>query len=128
MENTMEISMAELRTLILNSNGQLAAADFSASVTAPIGRYVVVRTVNAGVHVGVLEEHDGRQTARLSATRRIWSWKGRNTLSEITLRGVGTGSRVSEVNDERILTDVIEIAPCTAEAEQNLREVATWTN
>lgn len=91
----------------------------------PEGHYSVVRTYSAGVHVGIVTVRAGSEVI-LSQARRIWSWKGANTLHEIALRGVGSGSRVSEEVDGVLLTGVIEIIPCTADAERNLR-AARWS-
>jgi hypothetical protein len=88
-------------------------------------QYVVVRTFSAGVHVGVLAKRAGKEVT-LATARRIWSWRGANTLSEISLRGVGSGSRVSEPVPEITLTEAIEIIPCTDAARANL-EAATWS-
>lgn len=91
-----------------------------------LGKYVIVRTFGAGVHVGVLVSRNGKE-ARLSDTRRIWQWKGANTLSEMSLRGLdASGSRVSEPVASNTLTDAMEVIACTKEAEANLRG-AKWT-
>lgn len=89
-----------------------------------LGKYVVVRTYSAGVHVGILTGHVGREVSLMSA-RRIWRWDGANTLNEVSLRGVGDQSRVSETVREIILLDAIEIIPCAKEGEENLR-AAKW--
>ena len=64
------------------------------SATWPEGHYSVVRTYSAGVHVGIVTVRAGTE-AVLSKARRLWSWKGANTLHEVALRGVASGSRVS---------------------------------
>jgi hypothetical protein len=84
-----------------------------------VGKYVVVRTYSAGVHIGVLAEHEKTEVV-LKDARRIWSWAGANTLSEISLRGVGTGSRISDKVPEIYLSEAIELIPCSAEARENL--------
>lgn len=86
----------------------------------PEGHYSVVRTYSAGVHVGIVTQREGAEVV-LSQARRLWSWKGANTLHEVALRGVGSGSRVSDEVDGVLLTGVIEIIPCTSAAEANLR-------
>jgi hypothetical protein len=78
-------------------------------------KFVVVRTYSAGVHVGDLVSQKGKEVV-LANARRIWSWKGANTLHEIALRGVGTGSRVSEPVGEITLTEAIEVIAGTVEA------------
>ena len=89
-----------------------------------IGKYCVIRTYSAGVHVGELVSHSGTEVA-LKNARRIWQWKGANTLHEIALRGVGDGSRVSDEVPEIVLTEAIEIIPCADAATENLR-AAKW--
>jgi hypothetical protein len=88
-------------------------------------RYVVVRTYSAGVHVGELVDRRSREVD-LANARRIWNWMGANTLHEIANRGVGAGSRVSEVVSAITLTEAIEILDCTEAAESNLR-AAAWS-
>ena len=118
----MEITIAELKDLIAATT----ATTNCAPVADPnVGRYVIVRTYSAGVHVGVLTSRNGREVV-LSNARRIWRWTDANTLSEISLRGVGADSRVSEPVQEITLTEAIEIIPCTVEATINLRS-AKWT-
>ena len=85
-----------------------------------IGKYVVIRTYSAGVHIGVLLSHNGKE-ATLTDARRIWSWQGAFTLSEISQRGVGKESRLSITVPEIRLTEVIEIIQCSANAEAQLR-------
>jgi hypothetical protein len=89
------------------------------------GKYVVVRTYSAGVHVGELVERRGKEVD-LANARRIWNWKGANTLNEIANRGVGAGSRVSEAVTASTLTEAIEIIDCSVAAEANLR-AAAWS-
>jgi hypothetical protein len=40
------------------------------------------------VHFGVLEEWDGNKMVRLSNARRLWSWSGALSLSEIAMKGI----------------------------------------
>ena len=84
------------------------------------GEFVVVRTRNAGVHCGVLAESAGTAVV-LTAARRVWRWRGANTLHEMALRGVDDGySRVSEPVGKILLTEAIEVLPCATEAQRNL--------
>lgn len=88
-----------------------------------IGKFVIVRTYSAGVHAGTLAAHAGTEV-QLTGARRIWYWKGANTLHEIALRGVDKkGSKVSEPVQSILLTEAIEIIPATAEAAENLGSV-----
>lgn len=95
----------------------------TAKTTAP---YVVVRTYSAGVHVGTLanQSPDGKRVT-LTGARRVWSWKGANTLHEIALAGVAKGSRVSETVASIDLTEAIEVITC-APAGRAALESASW--
>lgn len=83
-------------------------------------KFVIIRTFSAGVHCGILEKFAG-MCVRLSDARRVWSWGGANTLSEISLRGCADTSNISEPVDCIVLTEVIEVILCTPEAIANLR-------
>jgi hypothetical protein len=103
---------------------QIARLCYVRDMSIPLETYVVVRTHSAGVHVGVLHRHEGREV-ELTESRRIWFWTEANTLSEISLRGVGSGSKISEPVPLILLIEAIEITPCSAAAEISLR-AATW--
>jgi hypothetical protein len=84
-------------------------------------QYVVVRTLNAGVHAGELVEFDPtKKVSVLSNVRRIWYWKGACTLNEIANHGVGPGSKVSEPTELNTLPDTIECLHATEKARANL--------
>jgi hypothetical protein len=76
------------------------------------------------VHVGELVSRKGQEVA-LSDARRIWYWKGANTLHEIAASGVGPGSKISVTAESVTLTQAIEIIVCTKAARKNL-ESASW--
>ena len=89
-----------------------------------IGTFVIVRTYSAGVHCGTLANRDGKEVT-LTDARRIWSWTGANTLHEISLNGVGKGSRISESVPTMLLTEAIEVIPASEAARANLT-AAGW--
>jgi len=88
-----------------------------------IGKYCVIRSYAAGVHVGVVEgvldSLSGREV-RLSQTRRIWSWSGALSCTEISQTGI-TGGKMSTACLENFINQVIEILPVTKGAETCLR-------
>jgi len=82
--------------------------------------FVLIRTFSAGVHVGRLVRREGREVT-LADARRIWRWRGANTLNELSARGCDeVFSRVSEPVDEITLTEAIEVLTCKPEAIENL--------
>lgn len=87
-----------------------------------VGKFCIVRTVAAGVHCGVIQSFDG-QTVAISDARRIWRWRGANTLHELSQHGASTEefTRISEPVDSIVLLDAIEIIPCSEKAAANLR-------
>jgi hypothetical protein len=85
-----------------------------------IGEFVLVRTYSAGVHMGTLAESAGT-AVMLTDARRLWRWKGANTLHEVSLHGVGNGSRISEPVPVILLTQATEILPCSAKAQNSLQ-------
>ena len=91
-------------------------------------KHVLVRTYSAGVHFGELVKREG-QYVELRNARRIWAWKGANTLSDIAEKGLkhGKESKISLTVSSIILTQAIEIMPISASALKNLSEVAEWT-
>ena len=86
---------------------------------------VLVRTYSAGVHVGELESRSGQEVT-LKNARRIWYWKGANTLNEIANKGVSKGSKISDAVSSIILTQAIEILPVTDAARLAI-EKAGWS-
>jgi hypothetical protein len=52
-----------------------------------IGKYVIVRCRDAGVHAGILESHEGRECV-INNSRRLWYWMPN---SHAFLSGVAAG-------------------------------------
>lgn len=85
-----------------------------------IGKFVLVRTYSAGVHCGFLKEVSGT-CVLLEDSRRIWRWSGANSLNEVSQNGVDEGySRISEPVSSILLTQGIEVIPCSEKAKENL--------
>lgn len=91
-----------------------------------IGKYVIVRCRDAGVHAGVLESHEGRE-AVLTQSRRLWYWKPANRkkfLSGVAAAGLDAASKVGTELDRLHLTETCEIIQCSPQAEHSIREIA----
>lgn len=70
---------------------------------------MLVRAGSAGVHYGTLLSRNGQETHLINA-RRIWSWNGALSLSEIASKGLDVkNSKISEIVEETILTTSIEV-------------------
>ena len=92
-----------------------------------IGKYVIVRTTNAGVHAGVLRERAGQEVV-LTGARRIWYWDGAATLSQLAMEGTAKpkNCKFPCPVDEILLTEAIEIIPCTDKAKESISKVKVW--
>lgn len=90
-------------------------------------KFVVVRTYSAGVHIGHLESEDGKRVV-LKKSRRVWYWKGAETLSQLAVDGTRQPDdcKITVEVPEIILTEAIEIIPCTEKATKSLKEVFIW--
>jgi hypothetical protein len=86
-----------------------------------IGQYVIVRTHSAGVHAGTLKSQNGKE-ATLTDARRIWYWKGAFTLNDVANKGLGEGSKIPSAVPEILLTEAIEIIPCSEAAKKSIVE------
>lgn len=87
--------------------------------------FVLVRARDAGVHCGTLEQTD-RDVVTLSNARRVWRWKGANTLHELSLRGADKDyTRISEPVAHVVIIGACEIIDCTQAARENLI-VSRW--
>ena len=90
-------------------------------------RYCIIRTYSAGVHAGYVKAHEGKEVTLFNA-RRLWKWAGAFTLSEMAVNGVSKPDecKFSTTVPEIILTEAIEIIPCTATAMKSLQEVRDY--
>jgi len=92
-----------------------------------IGQYCIVRTYSAGVFAGILESIEGKVAVVLNA-RRIWYWEGAASLSQLAMQGTSKPEECRfPCEVERVLlTEVIEVIPCTEQARQSIAEVPVW--
>ena len=89
--------------------------------------YVIVRTYSAGVFAGYLKLREGKEVELVNA-RRLWYWDGAASLSQLAMEGVSKPQNCKfpcEVN-EIILTEAIEVIPCTEKAEKSIKNVPVW--
>jgi len=89
--------------------------------------YVIIRTYSAGVHAGYLKERNGKEVT-LKNSRRIWYWDGAASLSQMAVDGVSKpeNCKFAVVLPEIILTEAIEIIPCTEKAKTCIEGVKEW--
>lgn len=85
-------------------------------------QFVIVRSRDAGVHCGTLENISNNGVVKLSDSRRIWRWRGANTLSELSQKGATEEwTRISEPVPEILIMGACEVITCAAIARENLK-------
>jgi len=90
-------------------------------------KYVIVRTYSAGVFAGYLEKRNGMEVI-LRDARRLWSWTGAASLSQLAVEGVNkpTECKFAMEVDKIELTQAIEILEVTKAAQDNIASVSIW--
>lgn len=92
------------------------------------GKYCIVRTYTAGVFAGNIESREGQEVI-IKNVRRLWYWKGANSLSDLALNGTKKpdNCKFTVELDEIEVMEAIEIIPCTKQAEKSIKEVKVWS-
>ena len=110
---------------VLKNNDQKCEAAHEA-----IGHTCIIRTYASGVHYGTIasvHENGGRSRIKLCNARRIWSWKGAFSLSELSQNGLNSKeSRISCCVPFIFIEDVIEIIPLSEKALISLNETEDY--
>ena len=90
-------------------------------------KYYIVRADRAGVFAGNIKERNGGEVT-MTNVRRIWYWDGAASLSQMAVEGVKKpqNCKFTVTVPEMIILGVIEIIPCTDEAEKNIKGVPEW--
>lgn len=90
-------------------------------------RFCIVRTYSAGVHAGYIKSVDGKIVTLINA-RRFWRWAGAFTLSELAVKGTTDpdNCKFAITVPEIILTEAIEIIPCTETAKNSILGVDNY--
>lgn len=118
--NVDDLTIGQAKALAAQFGGQTSGLK-----SDMIGKYVIVRCKDAGVHAGVLEAASGRE-AVLSESRRLWYWRSKkgSFLSGVAVDGLDAASKVGA--PIRIhLTETCEIIECSADSERTIREAPT---
>lgn len=89
--------------------------------------YVIIRTYSAGVHIGYLESRTGKEVKLLN-TRRIWSWAGAASLSQLALEGSKKPSecKITVELPHIELMEAIEIIPVSELAKNIIEGIVVW--
>lgn len=91
-------------------------------------KYVLVRTLSAGVFSGFLKSRKGQEVV-LTTARRIWYWSGAASLSQLSVDGTSDpkNCKFPVVVPEVTLLQAIEILPVSAKAKKSIEGVPVWS-
>lgn len=82
---------------------------------------VLVRTRDAGIHVGYLAEYDRANRAVTFYTSwRLWRWRGANSLSEVTVDGIAEESAIARPVQGNEVLGVAEVLQVSTKAAATL--------
>ena len=92
-----------------------------------LNQKVIVRGTNRGVFFGTLTKKEGTEVV-LENCRRLWYWEGAASISQLAAEGT---TRPNACNftmpvEMILITDVIEIIPCTEAAITSIEGVKIW--
>ena len=90
-------------------------------------RIVIVRTYSAGCFAGELVSRKGQEVV-LANCRRLWSWVGGASLSQLAVTGSSNpqGCKFSVKTPRHELTQAIEVIDMTPAAVAKLAETPEW--
>lgn len=92
-----------------------------------IGKKVIVRGDRSGVFFGTLAERHGQEVL-LKSVRKLYYWDGAAAVEQLARDGVSrqNNCKFTVVVDSIIVTDAIQILPCTNKAIESLEGVREW--
>lgn len=92
-----------------------------------LNKKCIFRGDRSGVFFGTLVAENG-QEVEIKNCRRLWFWQGACSLSEVAKIGTTKPNdcKFTVTVDTLIITDCIEIIPCTNEAIEVIEGVPEW--
>lgn len=90
-------------------------------------KYYIIRGDRSGVFFGQIASRNGREV-ELRNVRKLWYWDGACAVEQLAVDGVTKPSdcKFTVVVPEMIITDAIQILPCSDKAAKILGEVKVW--
>ncbi len=92
-----------------------------------MNKKVIVRGDRSGVFFGTLTQKEGTEVT-LEKCRRIWYWDGAASISQLAVDGTvcPDNCKFTVTVDIIVITDAIEIIPCTEKAIKSIEGVKEW--
>ena len=118
--------MEAMETIVINGVEYVRKDSIRNSVALNTDNIALIRTYSAGVHFGTLANRDGKEVT-LANARRLYQWSGACSLSQVATDGVRlSGSKISVIVPEIILTEAIEIIPMSEKAATEMMNAEAW--
>lgn len=91
------------------------------------GRYVIIRSRDAGCFAGELVSRNG-DSVILKNSRRLWYWAGAASLSELAVSGTSNPKQCKfpEAIQNHEILGVIEIIDATSVGRASIEAVPVW--
>ena len=114
-------------------------SDFAEEVVNPVliknlkeeinmeNKYYIIRGDRSGVFFGQIAGRNGKEV-KLRNVRKLWYWEGACAVEQLAVDGVTNPSscKFTVVVPEMVVTDAIQILPCSDKAVKILGEVKVW--
>ena len=90
-------------------------------------KYYIIRGDRSGVFFGQIAERHGQEVT-LKNVRKIWSWEGACAVEQLSVDGTTRpeGCNITVTVPEMIVTDAIQIIPCSEKSVSVLTGVKEW--
>lgn len=90
-------------------------------------KYYIIRGINSGVFFGQIASRSG-QEVDLRNVRKLWYWDGACAVEQLAVDGVtnSSGCKFTVVVPEMVVTDAIQIIPCSDKSVKVLAGIKTW--
>ena len=114
-------------------------SDFAEEVVSPVpiknlkeetnmeNKYYIIRGDRSGVFFGQIAGRNG-QEVELRNVRKLWHWEGACAVEQLAVDGVTVPSecKFTVFVPEMVVTDSIQIFPCSDKSAKILGEVKAW--
>ena len=114
-------------------------SDFAEEVVNPVliknlkeginmeNKYYIIRGDRSGVFFGQIAGRNG-QEVELRNVRKLWCWEGACAVEQLAVDGVTrpNSCKFTVVVPAMVVTDAIQILPCSDKAAKILGEVKAW--
>ena len=93
-----------------------------------IGKHVIVRSNMAGVFFAILKEKNGNELT-LSKARKFYRFSGANTVEDLANKGAlnQDACKLTVEVDEMIISEFVQILPCTEDSINNIKNISVWS-